>query len=140
MIGRVVVAAALVLLLTAPPAAVVQTAEKAPGAEQELSEVERRLQELEAALNRLRERLTDEETVARAEELARDLERKLTESAEELAREGADTVLRALDELIDAVPQYEWPEITEDGDIILRRVPPGERRQDRPRNDDIDET
>ncbi len=43
------------------------------------------------------------------------------ERAEELAREGFEQLLRALEALLQSIPQYEAPEITEDGDIIIRR-------------------
>lgn len=38
-----------------------------------------------------------------------------------LAAEGLETLLQALDLFIESIPQYEPPELTEDGDIILRR-------------------
>ncbi|MFQ5939761.1 MAG: hypothetical protein ACE5KL_06810 [Alphaproteobacteria bacterium] len=43
------------------------------------------------------------------------------ERVEELARERFEQLLRALEALIQSIPQYEAPEITEDGDIIIRR-------------------
>ena len=49
------------------------------------------------------------------------------ESPSELAREGMQRMLRALETMIEAIPQYELPEITEDGDIIIRRRPRPER-------------
>ena len=42
----------------------------------------------------------------------------------ELAREGLAKMLQALDKLIESMPQYQMPEITENGDIILRRKRP----------------
>jgi hypothetical protein len=45
---------------------------------------------------------------------------------EELATEGIDKLMRALDLLIQSIPQYEAPVIDENGDIIIRR------KQDRP--------
>lgn len=42
-------------------------------------------------------------------------------SAEELAAEALDRLLRALDLLIGAIPQYEAPYVNENGDIIIRR-------------------
>ena len=48
----------------------------------------------------------------------------------ELAREGAESMLRALEGLIMLIPQYEMPEITEDGDIIIRRKQPGRALED----------
>ncbi len=38
-----------------------------------------------------------------------------------LAAEGLDKMVRALESLMRSIPQYETPEITEDGDIIIRR-------------------
>ena len=43
------------------------------------------------------------------------------ETMSELAREGVATLMRALEALIDEIPQYELPEINQDGDIIIRR-------------------
>ncbi len=40
---------------------------------------------------------------------------------EELAREGMDRLLKALELMIQMIPQYEMPEVTEEGDIIIRR-------------------
>ncbi|MHA1566607.1 MAG: hypothetical protein ACTSX7_14945 [Alphaproteobacteria bacterium] len=71
------------------------------------------------------------------------------ERAEDLARESLEMLLRALDAMVDAVPQYALPEITEDGDIIIRRIRPGdddgrderdERDEDRNKEPDTDET
>ena len=138
MIGKLLAAIALSMTLAAPVTA--QTADEEPAARENLSDLERGLRELQGALERLRE-LTDEESIARAQALARDLQRELTERAEELARQGADSILRTLDQLMDAIPQYERPEINEDGDIILRRVRPGERRKIRPEEDgELEET
>lgn len=39
----------------------------------------------------------------------------------ELARESIELMMRSLNLLMDSIPQYELPEITEDGDIIIRR-------------------
>ena len=52
------------------------------------------------------------------------------ERAEDLARESLETLLRALDAMLDAVPQYALPEITEDGDIIIRRIRPDDQNDD----------
>ncbi len=46
--------------------------------------------------------------------------------AEEMLRQATDKLLLALELMIQAIPQYEMPEITEDGDIIIRRKRPGE--------------
>ncbi len=58
------------------------------------------------------------ETRERAEELARE--------AEQLARESAEQIIRSLELLLKSIPQYDLPEITEDGDIIIRRRRPDE--------------
>jgi len=39
----------------------------------------------------------------------------------ELARDGIERLMRALEAFIEMIPQYEMPEINEDGDIIIRR-------------------
>lgn len=43
---------------------------------------------------------------------------------ERLAREGAEKFVEALEILIERMPRYELPEITDDGDIIIRRRDP----------------
>lgn len=48
------------------------------------------------------------------------------QSPGELAREGADRLLRALEGLIRLIPQYEAPELNDEGDIIIRRKRPGQ--------------
>lgn len=58
---------------------------------------------------------------------------------EELAREGLAKLLSALDLFIGSIPQYETPEILPNGDIIIRRIHPEERGEDRDeREDDAD--
>lgn len=47
------------------------------------------------------------------------------EQAEEMAREGMQWMKQAIDRMLEAIPQYALPELTEDGDIILRRRQPG---------------
>ena len=49
------------------------------------------------------------------------------ERAQEMAREAIEQLLRALELMIESIPQYELPEVNEDGDIIIRR----KRRQER---------
>lgn len=39
----------------------------------------------------------------------------------ELARESIELMMRSLNLLIERIPQYELPEINENGDIIIRR-------------------
>ncbi len=54
------------------------------------------------------------------------------EQAEEMAREAIEKLMRALELMIESIPQYEMPEINEDGDIIIRRKrrsPPEEPEQ-----------
>ncbi len=48
-----------------------------------------------------------------------------TARAEQLLREATEGLMRALETLLLALPQYEMPEITDDGDIIIRRKRPG---------------
>ena len=38
-----------------------------------------------------------------------------------LALDGIEQLMRALEAVVDMIPQYEMPEINEDGDIIIRR-------------------
>ena len=45
------------------------------------------------------------------------------EEAEQMARESMEKLLGVLKRLLYAIPQYEAPEILENGDIIIRRVP-----------------
>ena len=50
------------------------------------------------------------------------------EDAEGLAREGVEKLLRALELLLQSIPQYEAPVINENGDIIIRRRNPRPER------------
>lgn len=52
--------------------------------------------------------------------------------AEQLAREGLDRFMQALEAAIEWVPQYEMPEVLENGDIIIRRKPPSHDSKDLP--------
>lgn len=67
-------------------------------------------------------------------------DRQLNESEEpgELAREGLEQMMRALRLLVDSIPQYELPEMLDNGDIIIRRKDPQAPRK--PEDPDIDET
>jgi len=56
---------------------------------------------------------------------------------EELAREGMDRMLRALELIIEMIPQYEMPEVTEEGDIIIRRK---RRQADPPPDPEVEDT
>ena len=60
--------------------------------------------------------------IAAAEDTAPPKEQKQT--PEELAIEGMDSLMRALELLILQIPQYEMPEINDRGDIIIRRKNP----------------
>ena len=51
------------------------------------------------------------------------------ERAEQALKEGAEKIMRALELMLYAVPQYQMPEVLENGDIILRR-----RNPDRPKH------
>ncbi len=59
------------------------------------------------------------------------------ETPEALAREGMERMLRALELFIEMIPQYEMPEVTEDGDIIIRRK---RRRAEPPADPELEET
>ncbi len=48
--------------------------------------------------------------------------------AEDMAREAIEQLMRALELMIDSIPQYEMPQIEDNGDIIIRR----KRRTPRP--------
>ena len=60
------------------------------------------------------------------------------QGAEDLAREGVDKLLKALEQLLKAVPQYEPPIVNQNGDIIIRRKRPPQTPgpQERPQPDD----
>ena len=59
------------------------------------------------------------------------------ESPEELAREGMERMLKALELFIEMIPQYEMPEVTEEGDIIIRRK---RRKSEPPPDPEMEET
>ncbi|MBT5414635.1 MAG: hypothetical protein HOK81_08555 [Rhodospirillaceae bacterium] len=46
------------------------------------------------------------------------------DDVERLAREGAEKFIEALETLIERLPRYDMPEVTDDGDIIIRRRDP----------------
>jgi hypothetical protein len=50
------------------------------------------------------------------------------ETYEKQAREGLATLMMALESFIESIPQYEMPEVLENGDIIIRRANPDEPR------------
>jgi hypothetical protein len=60
------------------------------------------------------------------------------EQAEQMAREAMEQLMRALELMIESIPQYEMPEINEDGDIIIRRK--RRPRREAPDEPEIDET
>jgi hypothetical protein len=47
-----------------------------------------------------------------------------SQSPSDLAREGMAKMLEAFNRFVDSVPQYEMPQLNENGDIILRRKRP----------------
>ncbi len=49
--------------------------------------------------------------------------------AEQAIKEGAEKIMRALELILLAVPQYQMPEVLDNGDIIIRR-----RNPDRPKH------
>lgn len=49
---------------------------------------------------------------------------RMPEQAERALKEGLQTILRALETMFKSVPQYEMPEVLENGDIIIRRKKP----------------
>jgi hypothetical protein len=51
-------------------------------------------------------------------------------SPEELAREGLEQMMQALRLLVESIPQYELPEVLENGDIIIRRKNPKPESQE----------
>ncbi|MCG8358396.1 MAG: hypothetical protein MI920_22755 [Kiloniellales bacterium] len=55
----------------------------------------------------------------------------------ELALEGVDRLMRALNALIEMIPQYELPEMKDNGDIVIRRK---RKRSPQPLDPEIDET
>ncbi len=61
--------------------------------------------------------------------------------AEDIAREAIEQLMRALELMIDSIPQYELPEIQENGDIIIRRKRnPPRSEPDQPGAPEFDET
>ena len=63
--------------------------------------------------------------------------------AEQAFKEGAEKIMRALELMLNALPQYEMPEVLENGDIIIRRRKPDRPEHPRPSprtRDGTDET
>ena len=52
-------------------------------------------------------------------------------SPEVMIEEGAKMIFEALDLVLKAIPQYEAPEILENGDIIIRRKIPTEDKNEK---------
>ncbi len=52
------------------------------------------------------------------------------DSPGEMAREGLEQMMRALRLLVESIPQYELPEVLENGDIIIRRKHPKPESQE----------
>jgi hypothetical protein len=48
----------------------------------------------------------------------------MQEQAEKALKEGVQTVLRTLEAMFKSIPQYEMPEVLDNGDIIIRRKRP----------------
>ncbi|MEX2009633.1 MAG: hypothetical protein WEC41_05515 [Dongiaceae bacterium] len=60
---------------------------------------------------------------------------------EELAIEGIERLMQALEAFIHSIPQYEAPQINENGDIIIRRKrPPESEPEPAPTEPEFDET
>ena len=47
---------------------------------------------------------------------------------EEMIEDGMKMILNALSLILKSIPQYKTPEVLENGDIIIRRVRPGEKK------------
>lgn len=52
------------------------------------------------------------------------------DSPGEMAREGLEQMMQALRLLVQSIPQYELPEVLENGDIIIRRKHPKPESQE----------
>ncbi len=62
------------------------------------------------------------------------------EDPQELARQGMEQMLRAIELMIEMIPQYDVPEVNEQGDIIIRRRNPATPRDDDPADDEPEES
>jgi len=49
---------------------------------------------------------------------------KQWQRAEDTIREGAEKIVRGLEQMIRSLPQYDMPEVQPNGDIVIRRRPP----------------
>lgn len=63
------------------------------------------------------------------------------ETPSELARQGMERMLRAIELMIEMIPQYEMPEVLENGDIIIRRKTPAPETEEAPQDEEeLDQT
>ncbi len=51
---------------------------------------------------------------------------------------GMKMILNALEVLLQSIPQYEAPEVLENGDIIIRRVQPKDNNKKPEKNDETE--
>lgn len=77
---------------------------------------------------------------AQAESVQADSLQENADEAERLAAEALSKLLRALDLMMDSVPQYAAPEVLPNGDIIIRRLHPEKEQPDGPEPDEPVET
>jgi len=59
--------------------------------------------------------------------------RQGAEDAERALREGMDRIMKSLQLMFQSIPQYEMPEMNENGDIIIRRKRPDPEDRTDPR-------
>ena len=52
----------------------------------------------------------------------------LQKKPEDMIEDGMKMILNAIQLLLKSIPQYKAPEVLENGDIIIRRVPSGEKK------------
>lgn len=57
-------------------------------------------------------------------------------SPEDLAREGAEKLMRALESILSVIPQYGVPRIEENGDIVIPRLNPPTKPKQKPSDQD----
>ena len=63
-----------------------------------------------------------------------------SEHPSELARDGMERLMRALEAFIDMIPQYEMPVFNENGDIIIRRKRDPDTSREPGDDEDLDQT
>lgn len=66
-------------------------------------------------------------SAARADPVLAESLQDKADQAEQLAGEAVAKLLRALDLMMDSVPQYAAPEVLPNGDIIIRRLHPEDK-------------